>query len=206
MVNHQLKLNDNKTEFIIIGSRHQLSKVRMDSINVGLSEIKSASSLRDLGAWFDECMTMNKHVSKVCSKAFGALFKINKIRKFLTEETTKTLIHAFISSHLDYCNSLLYGIAVSTGYLLSTASCTKSLYSPSRFSKGWLHPSYQTYLLCRLRVTIHSEEIASYYPSPYPPNVRPLEIVPSLQPPLRSGTSYQRTLRTVINSNNSRKV
>ena len=88
MVNHQLKLNDNKTEFIIIGSRHQLSKVRMDSINVGLSEIKSASSLRDLGAWFDECMTMNKHVSKVCSKAFGALYKISKIRKFLTEETT----------------------------------------------------------------------------------------------------------------------
>ena len=29
-------------------------------------------SQRDLGAWFDECMTMNKHVSKVCSKAFGA--------------------------------------------------------------------------------------------------------------------------------------
>ena len=50
MVNHQLKLNDNNTEFIIIGSPHQLSKVRMDSINVGLSEIKSASSLRDLGA------------------------------------------------------------------------------------------------------------------------------------------------------------
>ena len=53
---------------------------------------------------------MNRHVSKVCSKAFGALFKINKIRNFLTEETTKTLIHAFVSSHLDYCNSLLYEI------------------------------------------------------------------------------------------------
>ena len=103
-----LKLNDDKTEFIIIGSRHQLSKVRMDSINVGLSKIKSASSLRDLGVWFDECMTMNKHVSKVCSKAFGALFKINKIRKFLTEETTETLIHAFkfVSSQITatpYC-------------------------------------------------------------------------------------------------------
>ena len=82
----------------------------MDSINVGLSEIQSASSLRDLGALFDECMTMSKHVRKVSSKAFGALYKINKIRKFLSEETTKTLIHVFVSSHLDYCNSLLYGI------------------------------------------------------------------------------------------------
>ena len=82
----------------------------MDSINISLSEIKLACSLCDLGAWFDECLTVNKHISKVCSKAFGSLYKINKIRKCLTEETTKTLIHAFVSSHLDYCNSLLYGI------------------------------------------------------------------------------------------------
>ena len=110
MVKHQLKLNDNKTKFITIGSPHQLSKVRLDSINVGLSEIQSASSPRDLGALFDECMAMNKHVRKVSSKAFGALYKINKIPTFLTEETTKTLIHAFVSSHLDYCNPLLNGI------------------------------------------------------------------------------------------------
>ena len=66
-------------------------------------------------------------------------------------------------------------------------------------------PSYLSDFSCRLRVTIHSEEIARYYSSPYPPNLRPLEIVPSLQPPLRSGTSFQRTLRTVKNSNNLKK-
>ena len=38
------------------------------------------------------------------------LYKIRQIRKFLSVETTKTLIHAFVTSHLDYCNSLLYGI------------------------------------------------------------------------------------------------
>ena len=42
----------------------------MDSINVGLSEIKSASSLPDLGAWFDECITMNNHVSRVTNFYF----------------------------------------------------------------------------------------------------------------------------------------
>ena len=53
----------------------------MDSINVGLSEIKSASSLRDLGAWFDECLTMNKHVSRVTNFYF-LIFNIfdNKLR------------------------------------------------------------------------------------------------------------------------------
>ena len=32
------------------------------------------------------------------------------VRSSLTIETTETLVHAFVSSRLDYCNSLLYGI------------------------------------------------------------------------------------------------
>ena len=38
------------------------------------------------------------------------LYNIRQIRKFLSQETTKTLVHAFVTSHLDYCNSLLFGI------------------------------------------------------------------------------------------------
>ena len=33
-----------------------------------------------------------------------------KIRKYLTQDSAEILIHAFISSKLDYCNSLLYVI------------------------------------------------------------------------------------------------
>ena len=50
------------------------------------------------------------HVVKVCSKAFRGLHTIRHIGKFLAEESTKSLVHAFVTSHLDYCNSLLYGI------------------------------------------------------------------------------------------------
>ena len=32
------------------------------------------------------------------------------IRKHLSPETTETIIHAFITSRADYCNSLLYGL------------------------------------------------------------------------------------------------
>ena len=67
-------------------------------------------SSRYLGLWFDRSMTMSSHVGKVCSKAFRGLYNIRQIRKFLSEDSTKTLIHAFVTFHLDYCNSLLYGI------------------------------------------------------------------------------------------------
>ena len=53
---------------------------------------------------------METHVNKVCAKAYYGLYRIRQIRKFLSEKTTKTLVHAFIIAHLDYCNALLHGI------------------------------------------------------------------------------------------------
>ena len=53
-------------------------------------------------------MSMNTHIGKVCSKAFRAFYDIRQTRKYLSAESTKCLIHAFVTSHLDYCNSLLY--------------------------------------------------------------------------------------------------
>jgi hypothetical protein len=73
-------------------------------------KIKPAESVRDLGAWFDKNMSMDVHVGKVCSKAFRGLYNIRQIRKFLSQEATKTLVHTFITSHLVYYNSLLFGI------------------------------------------------------------------------------------------------
>ena len=54
-------------------------------------------------------MQMNVHIGKICSKALDRLY-IRQIRKFLTVQSTKTPVHAFISSHLDYCNALLFGL------------------------------------------------------------------------------------------------
>ena len=54
--------NDTKTELIIIGSKHQLSKVSIDSIKVGDSQIKPSETVRNLGSWFDSHMNMNVHV------------------------------------------------------------------------------------------------------------------------------------------------
>ena len=54
-------------------------------------------------------MCMNTHVVKVCSKA---PWPIRQIRKFLSEQSTKTLVHGFVTSHLDYCKSLPYGIPI----------------------------------------------------------------------------------------------
>ena len=110
LVSRKLMFNDTKTEFLIIGTRQQLAKVSIDSIGVGDADIRPAQNVRNLGSWFDKHMSMDVHVGKVCSKAFRGLYNIRQIRKFLSIESTKTLVHAFVTSLLDYCNSLLFGI------------------------------------------------------------------------------------------------
>ena len=78
------------------------------SIKVGDCDIPPLKHVRNLGTWFDNHMSMNTHIGKVCSKAFRGLYNIRQIRKYLSAESTKCLIHAFVTSHLDYCNALLY--------------------------------------------------------------------------------------------------
>ena len=101
---------DSKTEFHVIGTPQQLSKINIESVNVGGVQIKPVDSVRNLGFWFDKHMSMSVHVGKMCSKAFRGINKIRQIRNFLSINTTKTLIHAFVTSHVDYCNALLAGI------------------------------------------------------------------------------------------------
>ena len=45
-----------------------------------------------------------------CSASFCYLHNIRWVRKQLSRDSSETLIHAFVSSRLDYCNSLLYGL------------------------------------------------------------------------------------------------
>ena len=52
---------------------------------------------------------MEKFVNSTCKTAFFHLRNIRHIIPFLDMPTTEKVVHAFVSSRIDYCNSLLYG-------------------------------------------------------------------------------------------------
>ncbi|XP_015778772.1 PREDICTED: uncharacterized protein LOC107356669 [Acropora digitifera] len=111
MTKDSLKINDDKTEVILIGTKAQFKKVKIDNLAVGDYKIvPSTEAIKNLGCWFDNNFTMNAQVTKTCKAGFFYLHNICRIRKFLTQEITEKLIHAFVTSRLDYCNSLLYGL------------------------------------------------------------------------------------------------
>ena len=60
-----LKLNDEKTEFLLFGSRQQLSKVYFPFIAIGDSQITPSSQARNLGVIFDSTMTLKPHISNI---------------------------------------------------------------------------------------------------------------------------------------------
>ena len=109
MCKNLLKLNQDKTELVVISSKFR-NRPNLEYVRVGDEFIAPNLSVRNLGVIMDNCFCMEQHVKKICSEANYHLRNISKIRKYLTQDCAQILIHAFISSKLDYCNSLLYGI------------------------------------------------------------------------------------------------
>ena len=97
---NKLKLNMDKTEMLIISSSHW-TRPSLSSITV-CDEVISCLS--------DQSLSMVPHVMAICKSSFFHLRNIGLICKFITLEATTLLIHAFVTSKLDYCNSLLYGL------------------------------------------------------------------------------------------------
>ena len=91
-MSHRLMFNDTNTELLIIGSKHQFSKVSIDSIKVGDSQIKPPEAVRKLGSWFDSHLNMDVQVEKICNKASYGLRNIRQIRKFLSPESLLMLL------------------------------------------------------------------------------------------------------------------
>ena len=145
MLLNRLAINDSKTEVMLVGSRHQLAKVTIDGVKVGDSTIIPASHVKILGVIQDSRLSMEKHVSSICQKGFYQLYRLNQIRKFLTVQSTQTLVHAFVSSNLDYCNSLLYGIP---DYLLNKLQRVQN--AAARLVMCVLKYDHITGVLCQL--------------------------------------------------------
>ncbi len=69
--------------------------------------VNSSSSVRNLGVLFDSNLSFDSHVSSICKTAFFHLKNISKLRPMLSMSNAEMLIHAFMTSRLDYCNALL---------------------------------------------------------------------------------------------------
>ena len=110
MKNNKLQLNADKTEYLIVASPNVLPKITLRPINISGIAIEPSMSAKNLGVMVDKHLNMCARVNQICRKAHFLLKKIGDIRNCLSIVTTELLIHAYVTSQLDCCNSLLYGL------------------------------------------------------------------------------------------------
>ena len=108
MLYNNLKMND-KTELLILHSRYR-PRPSLEFVTVGHSPVSPTPSARNIGVVFDSTMNFEKHISEICKSAFFHIRNISQVRRYLSTESTRTLVNAFVTSRIDSCNSLLYGL------------------------------------------------------------------------------------------------
>ena len=68
-------------------------------------------SVRNLGVMIDSQLSLDAHVAALCRSGYYQLRQLRPAARSLSTDATKTLVHAFVSSRLDYCNALLHGVS-----------------------------------------------------------------------------------------------
>jgi len=106
----RLRLNPNKTVIMWLGSRHQADKATVKDIPILQSSTTTVGTARDLGVMLDSELTMSAQVLAECQSTYNYLRQLHPVVRELSVEARKTVVQAFVSSRLDYCNSLLSGV------------------------------------------------------------------------------------------------
>ena len=163
MCNHQLKMNQTKTEFLIISSKQQARKFQAPTINIGDHTITPSSAARNIGVTMDSHATMEAHVNNVCRSAYGQLYNISKLRKFIDRESLEVIIHAFVTTKLDFCNSVLCGIGSSLAAKLQRVQNTAARILTGHTRSDHITPVLRSLHWLPIQQRIHFKIIITVY-------------------------------------------
>jgi hypothetical protein len=111
MAAKHLKINDSKSEFINIAFKSILKSLPVNNVLRIGNDISSAEEcVKSLGVILDKYISMENYITATRRTAFYHLCNIGRIRKYLSYESCEQLIHAFITSRMDYCNALFFNL------------------------------------------------------------------------------------------------
>ena len=114
MAENRLKMNDTKTEYIVFGNNVQLAKCHHHGIKISEETIHKSNKIRLLGVHLDMQVTLKEHIKLKSAKVAYNLHTIHELCKVLSKDTTKSLVYTIVSSHMDYCNSVMAGLPTET--------------------------------------------------------------------------------------------
>ena len=105
MASNFLKLNDDKTELLVIHPKH-IETPSLRSIDVRDEVINPSECARNIGVMLDQNLNMEQQITTICKSAFLHIRNIRKVRKYLPQHAAETVVNALVTSRLDNYNAL----------------------------------------------------------------------------------------------------
>ncbi len=102
-----LKVNPDKTKWIIIGSKHNTCNIPDDiTISFDGKSIPISEKVKSLGIWLDKNLTFVHQINTMRSKLNGTLICLNKTKHNLNNKSLLLTVYALIFSNVNYCQAI----------------------------------------------------------------------------------------------------
>ena len=97
-----LKLNDQKSQFMVVSKSNILDDAVYDNFNYNMEKV-----IKNLGFFIDSNLNFSAQINQVCRKGFNLLRNLWRSSAKVNDEQLKIrIVNACILTHIDYCNSL----------------------------------------------------------------------------------------------------
>ena len=108
---HFMKINPDKTEILLLCPSSLNREVLIHGVFYEDQCIRFSTEVKNVGVWLDKNLEMDKHINHITSHCYKILRDIGRIRRCLQQCHLERLVHAVISSRLDYCNYLFMDLS-----------------------------------------------------------------------------------------------
>ena len=107
LTTNKLTLNQEKTEYMIIGSQQRLDLISED-INVSLANepISRVQTKKVLGVIIDEKLKWHEHNAKQCKTISSRIGLLRRARDFVTQDVLVTMYNSLVLPHFTYCSTV----------------------------------------------------------------------------------------------------
>ena len=109
MEQNDLKLNPEKTDILLIHSRFREGPA-LNDLQFRDKQSSTFDKVANIGVILDKHMSFDDQIDHVCKSSINHLRNLYRIRSYVDVNAASTVIHAFITTRLDYCNNLYFGL------------------------------------------------------------------------------------------------
>jgi len=123
LASNHLLLNVSKTQFIWLGGARRLVGIDQSSVVIAFPNISFQDSVRDFGVILDQELSFFLHINQLARSCYYQLRQLRIVSRSLSCSAAAALVHAFVTSRLDHCNSILLGLPLALTARLDQVLC-----------------------------------------------------------------------------------